>query len=66
LEKVGGDQFILALHTGSVSPAVAAWLTTERLMRFQVGYVTVPLGTAFDAVAYFDHAYPAARASSSR
>ncbi len=65
LEKVGTDQFLLPLHTGPGSPSVDAWLSAERPMRFQVGYVIVPLGTAFDAVAYFDHAVPAVRAPAS-
>ncbi len=34
----------------------AAWMDEERMMRFQTGYLIVPLGTAFDAVAYFDRA----------
>jgi erythromycin esterase len=33
---------------------VDAWLQRERPMRFQVGYLTVSLARAFDAVVYFD------------
>lgn len=35
---------------------VEAWLQRDRPMRFQVGYLTLALAQAFDAVAYFDHA----------
>jgi hypothetical protein len=38
----------------------------KRPMRFQVQHLIVPLGKAFDAVAYFDRATRAARASAVR
>ena len=65
LETVGKGPFLLVLHGGKRPPAVDAWLSEERLMRFQVGYLNVALGPAFDAVAYFDRATKAARASGS-
>ena len=58
LEKVATGPFLLSLRTEPGSPAVASWLSEERSMRFQVGYLLVPLGAAFDAVAYFDRATP--------
>jgi erythromycin esterase len=63
LEKVDQTPFLLVLRTAARPSAVNAWLTEERLMRFQGGYLLLPLATAFDAVAYFDHATPAARAT---
>jgi len=63
LESVAKGPFLLVLHTGKRSAAVDAWLTQERLMRFQVGYLIVPLGAAFDAVVYFDRAASAASVS---
>ncbi|HEV7919611.1 MAG TPA: erythromycin esterase family protein [Thermoanaerobaculia bacterium] len=58
LESVGTGPFLLPLRR---SAAVASWLAEERPMRFQAGYLTLPLGAAFDAVAYFDRATPASR-----
>ncbi len=55
--------FLLSLGGSSKaapSAAVHAWLSEERPMRFQALHLLVPLGTAFDAVAYFDRAEPAA------
>ena len=55
--------FLLSLGGSSEaapSAAVHAWLSEERPMRFQALHLLVPLGTAFDAVAYFDRAEPAA------
>jgi erythromycin esterase-like protein len=63
LEKVATGSFLLPLHTGRRSSAVDSWLSEERLMRFQTGYLIVPLGAAFDAVAYFDRATRAPRAT---
>jgi erythromycin esterase len=62
-EKVDTKPFLLLLRTPSRPPAVNAWLAEERLMRFQTGYLLVPLANAFDAVAYFDRATAAARAT---
>jgi erythromycin esterase-like protein len=62
LESVAKGPFLLALHTGKRSAAVDAWFSQERLIRFQVGYLKVALGTGFDAVAYFDRATRATRA----
>ncbi len=59
LEKVGKGPFLLSLHTPA--PEAAAWLSQERQMRFQTGYLNVILGKAFDAVAYFPDATRAAR-----
>lgn len=61
LESVGTGPLFLPLDGGRRSSAIASWLSQERPMRFQVGYLVVPLGRAFDAVAYFDRATPAAR-----
>jgi erythromycin esterase len=61
LAKVGEGPFFLPLR-GDISPAAAAWLSTERPMRFQTGYLDLTLGKAFDAVAYFDGAIRGARA----
>lgn len=61
LENVAKGSFLLPLHTGPHSSAVDSWLSEERPMRFQVGYLTVPLGAAFDAVAYFDRTTRAVR-----
>ena len=66
LEKVAAGSFLLSLHTGEVPAAVASWLSKERPMRFQVEYLRLPLGGAFDAVAYFERATPAVRVSSPR
>jgi erythromycin esterase len=61
LEAVAKGPFLLPLQTGRRSSAVAAWLSEERSMRFQVGYLVVPLGKAFDTVVYFGAATRAAR-----
>jgi erythromycin esterase len=50
LEKVSTKPFLLVLKDGP------AWLSRERTMRFQTGYLDVILGDAFDAVAYFNRA----------
>jgi erythromycin esterase len=55
LETVAKVPFLLNLKPGRRSSAVDTWLAEERPIRFQVGYLRVPLGKAFDAVAYFDH-----------
>jgi erythromycin esterase-like protein len=65
LESVAKGPFLLTLHNGKRSAAVEAWLSEERLMRFQTGYLMVSLGDAFDAVAYFDRATRAARVAGS-
>jgi erythromycin esterase len=62
LEAVAPRPFLLSLHGKPGSPEVVAWLAQPRPMRFQTGYLTVPLGLAFDAVAYFDGAARALRA----
>jgi len=51
LEKVAPHSFLLLLS----ARRQPKWLSEERSMRFQTGYLKVPLD-AFDAVAYFDHA----------
>jgi erythromycin esterase len=62
LESLGIPRFVLPLRgIGEAPPEVAGWLMQERPMRYQVGYLTLPLGTAFDAVVYFDRATPGAR-----
>ncbi|MEO8189557.1 MAG: erythromycin esterase family protein [Acidobacteriota bacterium] len=66
LERVAIGPFLLSLHGGRPSRAVTFWLTRERLMRFQVGYLIVPLRSAFDAVAYFDRATPASRVTTEK
>lgn len=52
LAKLAPGPFLLPLRGGTR----AAWMNEERMMRFQTGYLIVPLGSAFDAVAYFDRA----------
>ena len=44
----------------------AKWLEVDRPMRFQVGSLTLALGSAFDAVAYFPAASRAERAEAAR
>lgn len=46
---------LLVLNGTPRAREVDAWLQRERPMRFQVGYLSVPLARAFDAVVYFDH-----------
>jgi erythromycin esterase len=60
LEKVSATPFLLPL--ANESPAVESWLSEERPMRFQVGYLTLSVRHAFDAIAYFPSATAAARA----
>ena len=60
LGATAAGPFLLSLR-GKAAPAVATWLSEERPMRFQVKHLMVPLGKAFDAVAYFDGASAAAR-----
>lgn len=55
LAKVSAKPFLLMLKDGP------AWLSEERPMRFQVGYLDVAAGRAFDAIAYFDRATAATR-----
>jgi erythromycin esterase len=52
MESVARGSFLLTLH---------GIQTEKRLMRFQVKYLLVPLGEAFDAVAHFERAVPADR-----
>lgn len=59
LAHVSATSFILPLGGKRPEAKVASWLSEERPMRFQVEHLLVPLGRAFDAVAYFDHAEPA-------
>jgi len=61
LESAGAGPFLLSLHAGPRSPEVAAWLSQERPMRFQTGYLMLPLGDAFDTVVYFGRATRAVR-----
>jgi len=56
LAHASSAPFLLLLDDPKPPPAVRAWLTDEHPMRFQVQHLLVPLGLAFDAVAYFDHA----------
>ena len=60
LESVSKGSFLLPLTGGRRSAAVDAWLAEERMMRFQVGTLKLPLA-AFDAVAFFDRASRVAR-----
>ena len=66
LALVSATAFLLPLGGKRPPEKVASWLSEERPMRFQVEHLLVPLGTAFDAVAYFDHAEPAPTASAPR
>jgi erythromycin esterase-like protein len=61
LGEVGRGPFLLRLRGARPDDPAAAWLAGERLMRFQVGHLRVPLASAFDAVVYFDRADPAAK-----
>jgi erythromycin esterase-like protein len=65
-ELVSTQPFLLSLRMPSRPPAVESWLTQPRLMRFQTGYLSVPLVPAFDAVAYFDRGAPAVRVTGGR
>lgn len=62
LSKMGAPAFILPLR----SKAAEAWMSEERAMRFQNGYLSLRAGDAFDALVYFDRAIPAARAEPKR
>jgi len=53
--------FLLRLRGARPGGPTAEWLARERLMRFQVGHLRVPLASAFDVVVYFDRADPAAK-----
>ena len=59
LQRVSSNAFVLPLG-GKHGEAVGAWLTRERTMRFQTGYLSLPLVPAFDAVVYFERASRAA------
>lgn len=61
LESIAKGPFLLALRTMRRPADVEKWVAEKRMMRFQTGYLLVPL-KAFDAVAYFDGATRAARA----
>jgi erythromycin esterase len=61
LGRVAPKPFLLPLPSASSSPAVDAWLRQDRPMRFQAKSLTLPLGGAFDAVAYFDRAVAASK-----
>jgi len=56
LEKVAPHSFLLLLS----ARRQPKWLSEERSMRFQTGYLKVPLDT-FDAVAYFEGAMKSPR-----
>jgi erythromycin esterase len=45
---------LLLLRGAPDTGAIGAWLRTERAMRYQAGYLRVPVAAAFDAIAYFD------------
>jgi erythromycin esterase-like protein len=62
LERVATTPFLLVLN--DAPPDVAPWLAEQRQMRFQRGYLSVPL-SAFDAVAYFDRGSRGARVTRS-
>ena len=62
LGELAPGAFLLRLEPEPPPPVAAAWLAEERSMRFQVGSLKVPLGQAFDAVAYFPSARAAVRA----
>lgn len=57
LGKVRATPFLLSLRGRT-----PAWLMDERAMRFQAGHLMLPLGSAFDVMAYFEGATAAARA----
>jgi erythromycin esterase-like protein len=62
LETVAKGPFLLTWRGAGAPRRAEAWLARVRPMRFQVQYLEVALGPAFDAVAYFGRATPAARA----
>jgi erythromycin esterase len=59
LEALGQGSTLLVLRGAPPS----AWLSEPRPMRFQAGYLTLPLGAAFDAVFYFERAEAAEKAA---
>jgi erythromycin esterase len=61
LAAVSSTPFLLSLRGAPRSGAASAWLDAERPMRFQVGYITLPLAAAFDAVVYVDRVSPAVK-----
>ena len=63
LERVGVTAFLLPLRSPKRPAEVKSWLAEERPMRFQVGYLDLPVGTAFDAIFFFDRAVAAPRAA---
>lgn len=63
LGEIRAEPFLLVLPT-EPPDAAKRWLAVERPMRFQVGTLSLPLGVAFDAVAYFAEAKKAARVES--
>ncbi|HEU4523274.1 MAG TPA: erythromycin esterase family protein [Thermoanaerobaculia bacterium] len=63
LESVSEGPYLLLLRRSAPPPAIESWLAKERPMRFQVGYLDLPLGPAFDALVFFEGASDAARVS---
>jgi hypothetical protein len=61
LEAVATKPFLITLRGAPSSAEAISWLSQERKMRFQVGYLLLPLGSAFDAVVYFDQVTKATR-----
>ncbi|MEP7367570.1 MAG: hypothetical protein ABI972_30285 [Acidobacteriota bacterium] len=60
--SVSSAALVLRLDPASQPQGVSAWLSEERPMRFQVKHLVLPVGRAFDALAYFPGASLAARA----
>lgn len=63
LERVGVKAFLLPLRSPKRPAEVNSWLAEERPMRFQVGYLDLSVGNAFDAIFFFDRAVAAPRAA---
>lgn len=61
LGALGPGPYLLPLRGRPSDGPLAAWLDARRPMRFQLGHLLVPLGRAFDAVAYFDRVDRAVR-----
>jgi erythromycin esterase len=61
LAEVSSTPFLLSLRGAPQNGAAGAWLHAERPMRFQVGHLTLPLGSAFDAIVYVDRVSPAVK-----
>ena len=60
LGQVAAGPFLVSLRARAFNPGVRSWLAEERPQRSQVKQLMVPLGSAFDVIAYFPGATAAA------